>query len=232
MWWNAATDGTDVDGVTAVAASHYVATLYRQPVSLASAADYTAWSAVTGATGLSIVAVPTTVAPLTISGLAGFSRYAGAVASSSPDRGAASGLLSARATTVGITESTAQGTWGVAVVGSNYTVTSIVNVPTGPTFPWMGTATTRVYRLTSAAQTPTSGTLIGTVSSAYPTWSAAAVTDVRTVAGAPGLWYYVAVTTLTPTGYAGASTTVKSGVLAPPADRSSAGTRQLVFAQW
>lgn len=232
MWWSAATDGTDVDGVTALPASHYVATFYRQPVALASAGDYTVWSPVTGATGLSIVNVPTAAAPLAISGLAGFSRYAGAVVSSSPDRGASSGLVSAAATIVGVTESTAQGTWGVTVSGTKYTVTSIVNVPTGPSFPWSGTATTRFYRLTSAGQSATSGTLVGTVSSTYPTWSTAAVTDVQTVTGAPGSWYYVAVTTLTPVGYGSASTTVKSGVLAPPADRSTTGTRQLVFAQW
>ena len=232
VWWSAATDGTDVDGATPLPASHYLLSLLRQPIDTALAADYTKWSPVAGLTALSTVNVPPSTAPLGLSGLTGFTRYAAAIMSSSPDRGAASGSLSAPATTLGITESTAQGTWAVSNSGGKYTVTTLVNVPVGPTFPWSGTATTRIYRLTSATQAPTSGTLLATLSSAYPTWSTAAATDTQSKVTQPAVYYYAAVTTITPLGFGSASTTVKSCVLAPPADRTTTGTRQLVIAQW
>jgi hypothetical protein len=221
-----------VDGVTALSASHYVWSLRQQPVSVSAASDYTVWPQVSGVASLSVVAVPTATSPISISGLTGFSRYAAAVCSASPDRGASTGLLSAPATTVGITESTAQGTWTVTQSGGKYTIAVAVSVPSGPTFPWTGTATTQIYRLTSPAQAFTSGTSLGTVSSAYPTWSTVGLADSQKAVATPTAYYYVAVTTLTPAGFGGTSTTVKSCVLAPPANKVLVGTQPLVFSQW
>jgi hypothetical protein len=230
-WWAGSTDGTDIDAVTALGASHYVAAVYRQP-SGASSGDYTAWSPVTGLTGLSIVTPPSQASPLALSGLSGFSRYCVAVAASSPDRGTASGLQSASAVTVGVTESIAAGTWAVSPSGKNYAVTVTVNAPVGPTFPWTGTATTRIYRMTSQTQTIGSGTLIGTISSASPNWSAATATDTQSTKGTPTAYFYAAITSLTPAGYGSAPVTVDSCVLGPPADTTTTGTRNLVIAQW
>jgi Tfp pilus assembly protein PilV len=234
VWWNGSTDGTDVDGSTALPASHYVLTGYRQPADAALAADYTRWSGLTGLTSLTVMTAPTSAAPLGVSGLTQFSRYCFAVSSSSPDRGAASGLLSAAATTVGSTKCTAAGTWAVSFSNKKYTVNVTVNLPSGPTFPWTGTATTKIYRLTSATQAISSGTLLKTVSSTYPNWATTAGTDAQTTAsnGQPTPYYYAAITTLTPTGFGSASASVNSCVLGPPADMTTTGTRQLVIAQW
>jgi type II secretory pathway pseudopilin PulG len=231
--WSASTDGTGIDGSTPLPASHYIFNGYRQPTSTGSASDYTEWSAVSGISPLSVTTAPSTSSPLSIPGLAGFSRYVFAVSASSPDRGSSSGLLSAPATTVGVTEDTPSGTWTVTQSGKNYTVSVSVNVPTGPTFPWTGTATTRFYRLTSATQAVSSGTLIGTVSSAYPTWSTAAATDTQTTKNSsPVAWYYAAITTLTPTGYGSSSITVESCVLAPPNTSNTTVSGSLVFSLW
>jgi Tfp pilus assembly protein PilV len=234
LWWTAATDGTAADGVTPLAASHYVVSVYHQPTGTTLASDYTKWTPVTGLTSLSVVTVPSSGSPLNMPGLATFSRYCAAVSSSSPDRGAASGLLSAPATAVGITESTAAGTWNASFANKKYTVNVSFSVPSGPTFPWTGTATTRYYRLTSASQVITSGTLIQTVTSTYPTWSTTAATDTQTTGnnGTPTAYYYAAVTTLTPTGFGSGPTTVSSCVLGPPSPLNGVGTRALVVARW
>jgi type II secretory pathway pseudopilin PulG len=232
VWWDASTDGTDVDGTTALPASHYLASAYRQPTSATLAANYTAWAPVTGVTGLSVTVPPTSASPLAVSGLSGFSRYCVAVSASSPDRGAASGLVSAATTVVGVTKGTAAGTWTVTRSGGTYTVNVSLGVPSGPTFPWVGTATTKFYRLTSPSQSISSGTLLGTVSSTYPTWSTGVVTDSRATNSQPAAYWYAAVTTLTPSGYGSASTTVGSSVLGPPPDMTTTGTRDLVFTQW
>lgn len=234
LWWTASTDGTEVDGSTPMPASHYLVSLYRQPSDPALASDYTDWTPVTPVTALSVVAAPSAVAPLSLSGLAGFSRYCADVRASSPDRSTASGLHSAPVTTVGVTEYASVGTWSATYSVKRYTVTVSVNVPTGPTFPWSGTATTRVYRLTSPAQSIASGALMGSVSSASPIWNAATVTDTQVTSpgGSPVPYYYGAVTTLTPAGYGSASVAVPSCVLGPPADLTTAGTRQMVISRW
>lgn len=231
VWWSASTDGTDVDGLTALPASHYLLWAYKQPTNSALASNYTQWTQVTGLNPLSRTGAPTSGAPLGISGLAPFSRYAMAVSSSSPDRGTSSGMVSNPTVMVGATRFRPSGTWAVAKPGK-YNVTVTLSVPSGPSYPWSGTATTRFYRLTSAGQAPASGTLIGTVSSAYPTWSAASVTDSQSNVSTPTRYWYAAVTTLTPTGYGSASITVNSAVYAAPTDITTVGTRALEFAQW
>jgi hypothetical protein len=232
-WWTAATDGTDVDGVTPLAASHYVVSVFLQPSSTTFASDYTKWTAVTSLTGLSVVAAPSSGSPMALPGLAGFSRYCVAVKSSSADRGASPGLQSAAATTVGITRSTAAGTWTVTSSSGKYTVSVKINIPSGPTFPWTGTASTQVYRLTSRDQVITTGVKVGSpISSSSPTWNTATVTDSpwTSKSGTPTSLWYAAVTTLTPNGYLGASTTVQSCVVASPANTTLTGG--LVFAKW
>ena len=236
LWWTAATDGTDVDGTTPLIASHYTVSLYRQPASTALASDYTQWSPVTGLTGLSVLTAPTSVSPLALTGLAGFSRYSAAVWSSSPDRGAAPGLVSAPVTVVGVTHSTASGTWKAAFASKKYTITVSVTVPTGPTFPWTSTCSTKIYRLTSPTQAISTGKLLTVTngSSTSPTWKVATASDSQVTKSnaLPVEYYYGAITTIVPTGYGSVSTLVSSCVLGPPAVMTTIGTQPLVFAQW
>lgn len=234
LWWNAAIDGTDVDGTTPLAASHYMVSAFMQPSSASIAGEYTQWTPVPGLTGLSVPVVPSPDSPLTLPGLVGFSRYGLTVRASSPDRGAVSGLLSAPATVVGVTKSTASGTWQVSYANKKYAIDISVSVPSGPSFPWTGDATTRIYRLTSPTQAISTGLLLKTTSATSPTWVANTATDNQVTAtnGTPVPYYYGAITTLTPAGYAGVSTLVSSCVLGPPVGMTSVGTQQLVIAQW
>jgi len=232
VWWSASTDGTGIDGVSVLPASHYVLRAYRQPADTSVAGDYTHWTAVSGLNPIIRTDVPASAAPLGLAGLTAFSRYAVEVRSSSPDRGSGSGNLSNPAVTAGITRYNSAGTWAVAKSGNKFNVTVTLNVPSGPTFPWTGTATTRFYRLTSATQAPASGTLVGTVNSNSPTWSTASAVDAQTNLNSVTRYWYVAVTTITPNGYGAVSTTVSSSILNAPADITTVGTRAMVFAQW
>lgn len=232
MWWTASTDGTDIDGMTPLSASHYVVNVYKQPSDASVAGDYARWAPLSGFDPLSREQAPPQASPLGFAPLTAFSRYAVAVRASSPDRGAASGVLSNASVVTGITRYQPAGTWTVAQAGGKYDVTASLRAPSGPTFPWAGTATTTFYRITAPGQAPSSGTAIGSISSAYPNWSGAAVTDVQSRVNAPARYWYVAVTTLSPAGFGGASTTVRSAVIGPGSDFAVPGSRAMVFAQW
>jgi hypothetical protein len=231
VWWGASQDGTGVDGSTPLAASHYATAVWQQRSS--SSTDYTQWTSL-AALSLSVVQAPTSSSPLTLSGLAGFDRFAVAVKASSPDRGAGSGLLSSAAVLTGITRPTLTGTWTATKSGNKYTVAVTLGVPTGPAFPWSGTASTKFYRLTSATQAVTSGTLLATVSSSNPSWTGVAATDTQTTGSnkTPTAYWYGAVTTLTPQGYGASQAAVQSSVIGPPADMIGSGTQGMVFARW
>lgn len=233
LWWGAAQDGTAADGSTALSADHYVTAVWQQPSSASLAADFTQWTTVPSL-AMEVVTVPTISAPLTFSGLAGFNRFAVAVKASSPDRGTATGLLSSAQVMTGITHPTLTGTWTAALASKKYTVNVTLNVPSGPGFPWSGTASTKFYRLTSAAQAVTSGTLLATVSSSNSSWSGVTATDTQTTGnnGSPTAYWYGAVTTLTPQGYGAASTPVQSSVIGPPANMTGSGTQGMVFSRW
>jgi hypothetical protein len=232
VWWTASTDGTDIDGITPLPASHYVLYAYKQPADPAVAGDYTRWTAFAGLSPASIANPPVQASPFAISPVTAFSRLAVAVRSSSPDRGAVSGLLSNETVVTGITQYAAAGTWTVALSGGKCDVTAALRVPTGPTFPWSGTATTTFYRLTSPTQPVSSGTVVGSVSSAYPSWSSATVTNVQSRVTSPVRYWYVAQTTMTPAGYGGTPVTVRSSVIGPGTDFATVGSRAMVFAQW
>jgi prepilin-type N-terminal cleavage/methylation domain-containing protein len=233
VWWNASADGTAVNGSTALAADHYAAAIWQQPSSTTYASDYTKWTPLL-TLSQTVMTAPTSSAPLTFGGLTGFSRFAVSVRASSPDRGASAGLLSAATVVTGITHPTLVGTWTATRSSSRYTVNVTLSVPIGPTFPWSSSASTRFYRLTSATQSVTTGTLLRTVSSSNPSWTGITATDAQTTAtnGTPKAYWYGAVTTLTPQGYGASSTSVQSCVIGPPADMVASGAQGMVFGRW
>jgi hypothetical protein len=233
VWWTASYDGTDVNGTTPLLASHYLLSAWQQPSSTTAASNYALWTSLTSLTQ-EVVTAPTSGAPLTLSGLAGFNRFAFAVQASSPDRGSSSGLLSSPVVLTGITHPTLSGLWTATLSGKKYTVVVALSIPVGPGFPWTGTATTKFYRLTTSTQLVTSGTLLGTVSSSYPTWSNVTGSDTQTTGnnGTPTAYWYGAVTTLTPQGYGASATTVQSSVIGPPANMTASGAQGMVFTRW
>lgn len=224
--WSPAYDGTDTDWVSPLEADHYFATLRQQPADSASASDYMLWPAVT-----SYDKIASASETLTVNGLNPFSRYALVVGASSPDRGTGPGLVTTTSNVgTGITKSGLEATWSTAhVPGFDWDVTAVVRVPSGPTFPWSGTATTSYY-----AYWPATGmtTLIGTVSSSAPSWSSSYLTVMAHTEHdktAPQPFELYAETTLTPVGYGGgAPITIRSCQLGPPADSTLPGPQPMV----
>jgi hypothetical protein len=221
FYWTPAQDGTDTDWVTPVEADHYITTLGQQPVS-ANPNDYTLWPVLQTDTH----ADPTTTTALfSATGLQDFARFALVVGASSPDRGAGSGLLSTSSLVgTSISNSVLSGTWAAYKSSDHWLVDVVVGIPSGPRFPWTGTATTNFYKVTySSLGVPTRELLSpgGTITSTSPTWSGTTVTgsyESHHETTLPPVFYIVAETVITPTGFGSASTTVRSCTLGPPAD--------------
>lgn len=232
LWWTQATDGTDVDGITPMPARYYLVRLFAQPSGSGAAGSYTGWASVPGWSPylFTTPVVPTSAAPLVISGLQTFTRYAFSVTASSPDAATPpSGRQSAAAGVIGITKSNAQGTWGISATGNGsntkYSASVAVSLQ-APTFPWTGTARTTLYRLTSPAQSITSGTSVGSIVWSSVGQPAQTLTDAPIASqGSPlANFYYAAVTSITPYGDGGgAQVAVSSCVLSPPVTNTSTG---------
>jgi hypothetical protein len=232
FFWTPAVDGTDTDWTTPAEADHYAVDLRQQPLS-ANPNDYLLWPVAQSNTKLMSPA-PTSTVPLEISGLYDFSRYALVVGASSPDRSGGAGLESAsKIVGTSVTSSMLSGTWTVTrEMDGDWQVDVVAGIPSGPRFPWTGTARTSYYMTSSTENTTTpSGTFLGAVDSTYPVWSTTTVTlGVHTEHDhpAPPPFYVAAWTTITPTGYAGTTTVVRSCVIGPPADPTLSGTQAML----